>query len=321
MRSDIRDVENPMIPKIDVCIASYKRPQLLKKLLQSLFVQETEGEFMFSIIVTDNDVQRSAEPVVNVLNAWGRNMIYAVEPEQNISLARNKSLSLARGEYIATIDDDEYADTHWLLYLYRALVAHNADVVIGQVKPAFHDRVPRFVRDSRAFRLPNPATGSTENFALYTGNSLFRRSLVQEIAIPFDPDFGRTGGGDSAFFEAIRKQGRKCIWCREALVFEYIPPARTRWRWILKREYRRGNVYFRAYDSGIVDPDNSSAANILDLGRRVLRIFCPVPYFLAAGLLDVRYKTRALERLRSCAFHVGMIAYFLGFRYEEYRKT
>lgn len=104
-----------MTPKIDVCIATYKRPQLLKKLLLSLVGQETGGEFSFSIIVTDNDAQRSAEPVVRELNASGQKIIYAVEPEQNISLARNKSLSFATGDYIATIDDDEYADPRWLL--------------------------------------------------------------------------------------------------------------------------------------------------------------------------------------------------------------
>ncbi|MGH7835788.1 MAG: glycosyltransferase family 2 protein, partial [Candidatus Binatia bacterium] len=69
-----------MTPKIDVCIATYKRPQLLKKLLLSLVAQETGGEFSFTIIVADNDAQRSAEPVVGELNAGGQKIIYAVEP-------------------------------------------------------------------------------------------------------------------------------------------------------------------------------------------------------------------------------------------------
>ena len=207
-----------MTPKIDVCIATYKRPQLLRKLLLSLVAQETGGEFTFSIIVADNDAQRSAEPVVRKLNASDRNIIYTVEPVQNISLARNKTLSFATGDYIATIDDDEYADPRWLFNLYQTMLAYGADVAFGPVVPDFHANTPNYIRNSRAFRLPNPPTGSAENYAPSTNNSLFRRALVQHMVVPFDPGFGRTGGGDTAFIETIRKQGHRCVWCREALV-------------------------------------------------------------------------------------------------------
>ncbi|MGH7835785.1 MAG: glycosyltransferase, partial [Candidatus Binatia bacterium] len=258
-------------------------------------------------------------PVVGELNAGGQKIIYAVEPEQNISLARNKSLSFATGDYIATIDDDEYADSRWLLHLYQTVLAHGADVVFGPATPIFHPKTPDYIRNSGAFHLPDPPTGSSENYVFSTSNSLFRRALIQNIAVPFDPGFGRTGGGDSAFFESLRKQGHRCIWCREALVFELIPPERTTWPWILRREFRRGNVYYRVFDRGLLDPRLSRAAKILTLVKRAARLACPVPLYIATGLLDGQYTVKALDRLRSCAFHAGMIAHFLGFQYEEYR--
>ena len=308
-----------MTPKIDVCIATYKRPQLLKKLLVSVLSQQTAGEFTFTVIVADNDAQRSAEPVVRELNASGEKIIYAVEPQQNISLARNKALSFATGDYIATIDDDEYADSHWLLNLYRTMLAHRADVVFGPVAPSFHANTPSYIKNSRAFRLPDPPTGSTENYVPATGNSLFRRALVQYIAGPFDPGFGRTGGGDTAFFETIRKQGPTRVWCREALVFEFVPPERTTWRWILQREFCRGNIYYRVYDRGHVNPRLSRAGKTLVLGQRVVKLCYPVPFYIIRGLFNAQYAVKAVERLRSCAFYAGMIAHFLGFQYVAYR--
>jgi succinoglycan biosynthesis protein ExoM len=309
-----------MTPQIDVCIATYKRPELLKKLLLSIVSQETAGEFSFTIIVADNDAQRSAEPVVRELNAAGALKItYAVEPEQNISLARNKSLSFAGGDYVATIDDDEHADSRWLLNLYQTIVAHGADVVFGAVVPIFHGKTPGYIKTSGAFRLPDPPTGSSENYVFSTSNSLFRRALIRHRAVPFDPGFGRTGGGDSAFFEGLRKQGHRCVWCREARVFEFIPPERTTWRWILQREFRRGNVYYRVFDRGLLDPRLPRAAKILTLGKRTARLCCPVPLYIVTGLFDGRSTAKAVDRLRSCAFHAGMIAHFLGFQYEEYR--
>src|SRR5947199_8829379 len=52
-------------PHISVCICTYKRPALLRRLLEELGRQETGGLFTFSIIVADNDASRSADAVVS----------------------------------------------------------------------------------------------------------------------------------------------------------------------------------------------------------------------------------------------------------------
>jgi len=308
-----------MKPEINVCVATYKRPALLQKLLRSLSAQDTGGEFSFTVIVADNDAQRSAEAVVHEFNASGQQVIYAVEPEQNISLARNKSLSQATGDYIATIDDDISADPHWLLNLYRASTFYQADVVHGPVVPEFHPRTPAYVRESGVFTRPDPPTGATEGYILATGNSLFRRALIEGVATPFDPRFGRTGGEDAAFFHQLKKRGCRMIWCREARTFSFIPPRKTNWRWILQREFRVGNGHYRVFDQGPVDLQRSRTAKILNLGKRVAKLCSPVPFYLLAGLFDVQYTVKAIQRLRPTAFYTGIIAYFLGFQYEEYR--
>ena len=53
---------------IAVCVCTYKRPQMLQRLLDDLSVQETGGAFEFSIVVMDNDPSRSAEPVVSAFS-------------------------------------------------------------------------------------------------------------------------------------------------------------------------------------------------------------------------------------------------------------
>jgi hypothetical protein len=37
------------------------------------------------------------------------------------------------------------------------------------------------------------------------------------------------------------------------------------------------------------------------------------------SLFDARYGVKAIESLRGVAFYTGLIAYFLGFQYEEFR--
>jgi succinoglycan biosynthesis protein ExoM len=316
-------------PTIDVCIATYKRPGLLKKLLMSLITQETNGEFSFNIIVVDNDHRRSAEATVHEFETKGQKIIYDVEPERSISLTRNRSLSHATGDYIATIDDDEYADSQWLLNLYKTMISHKADVVHGPVSPIFHKSTPSYVRKSNIFNLPNPPTGSTEDYVCATGNSLFRRRLIESMATPFIPRFGRTGGEDTRFFENLRKQGYKMIWCREAQVFEFTPPERANLVWILKRNFRIGNGWHHACDEGPFNTTLSKKGEIFYICWKLVMLGCTVPFYILGGILSGifnltrrrdRYTIKAINRLEKIAFCMGIISYFLKFRYEEYRE-
>jgi succinoglycan biosynthesis protein ExoM len=293
-----------MTPKIDICIATYKRPQLLNKLLLSLLSQETGGEFTFTIIVADNDAQRSAEPVVRELNASGQKITYAVEPEQNISLARNKALSHATGDYIATIDDDEYADPRWLLNLYRALTSHNADVVHGPVVPEFYPKTPRYIRGG--FMRPNPPTGSTEKYVLNAGNTLFRRKLLEGLPTPFEPRFGRTGGEDTAFFYHLRRRGCRMIWCRESLVFERVSSKRANLVWLVKRKFRHGNIYPRYHDYSNPVREAKIGFTCLQLAA----LSCGILFFMIGGIFSSKYNNQCIECLLKISFRLGILAHY-----------
>src|SRR5271157_4115198 len=94
---------------ISVCVCTYKRPQLLQRLLDDLGTQETNGLFTYSIVVADNDHLRSGEAVVTGFAAASNIPVtYCVAPQQNISLARNEAIAHATGDFIAFIDDDEF---------------------------------------------------------------------------------------------------------------------------------------------------------------------------------------------------------------------
>jgi succinoglycan biosynthesis protein ExoM len=291
-----------MTPKIDVCIATYKRPQLLKKLLLSLVDQKTAGEFTFTVIVADNDAQRSAEPVVRALNASGQKIIYAVEPQQNISLARNKALSFATGDYIATIDDDEHADPHWLLNLYRALTSHNADVVHGPVLPEFHPKTPHYIK--AGFMRPNPPTGSTEKYVLNAGNTLFRSKLLEGLPTPFQPRFGRTGSEDSAFFYHLRRSGCRMIWCRESVVFERVSSKRANLVWLVKRKFRHGNIYPR-YDDYF-----NPVAKIGAICLQLAALSGGILFFMIGGIFSSKYNDPCIECLLKVSFRLGILAHY-----------
>lgn len=306
-----------MPPKIDVCVATYKRPEGLARLLRSLVSQETENEFRLAIAVADNDALGSGEEVVRRFAADGHDIAYAVEPEQSVSRARNKSLSLADGDYVATTDDDLHVDRRWLLHLYRAATAYRADVVHGPVLPEFEPGTPRYIRECPIFNRPNPTTGSSGGYFFTTANSLFRRALVDGVAEPFDLRFGRSGGEDSAFFAALRNGGARMIWCREAHVFGPVPPARANLRWILKRRFRYGYMH---PVNGLARIDGAAARST---GVEIGRLGFAACRSLAAGVFDRGSRDEGMKSLLAILLHVafaaGIVARYGGVRYEEYR--
>jgi len=133
-------------PSISVCICTFKRSQLLGRLLSELAAQVTDSIFTYAIVVVDNDHLESANAVVLQFQAGsGIPVTYCVEPRQNIALARNKAVQHADGDFIVFIDDDEFPIKNWLLTLYATCQRYNVDGVLGPVKPYFDVKPPKWL--------------------------------------------------------------------------------------------------------------------------------------------------------------------------------
>src|SRR5689334_6581829 len=125
-------------PKVCVCICTFRRPLLLLRCLQGVVAMERQGRFSLSIVVVDNDSQESArDTVVTFRSSSPVEILYIVEPRQNIALARNRALGNASGDYVAFIDDDEFPSPHWILALLKECEKPGVDGVLGPVRSHF----------------------------------------------------------------------------------------------------------------------------------------------------------------------------------------
>ena len=241
-------------PHISVCICSYKRPEALTQLLYALSDQETDGSFTYSIVVTDNDGRRSAEQVVKDYAARAPvNIIYSLEPRQNIALARNKAVETAEGEFIAFIDDDEFPPKNWLLTLFEALHRYHADGVLGPVKPYFNERPPDWVVKGKFYERRSYPTGFViDGTKGRTGNVLLKRQLFACAGEqPFRPHF--RSGEDQDFFTRMIDLGHKFVWCDEAEAFEIVPPLRWKRKFMIRRALLRGSMAVFRRDFGTTE--------------------------------------------------------------------
>jgi len=272
--------------------------------------------------VVENDVGRPSKPIIDEFRRRGLPIIYCSEPEQNISLARNRAVKQSDAEWIATIDDDAVADPQWLQMLLDAAAKYQADGVFGTAERRLPSDAPSYLVESQVFGLDHrPATGSTRDLPFNTINALFQRRLIAHRTEPFDRKFGLTGGEDTNLFFQLQNEGARFVWCNEAAVVEYVLPDRVNLLWVLRRAFREGGTYFRVYRRWNIAPDKPLALRFIHLGIWSTRITLQIALGGACGLFRNRSRNRALINLRELFRNIGIAAQTFGISYEEYRDA
>ena len=239
-----RKTDDVKLDLISICVCTFKRPAMLERLLDGLLRQSTNSAFTYEIVIVDNDKLRSAAEIVRKYQGGQRQLKinYDCEPEQSISLARNRTIRNAAGNFIAIIDDDEFPAQDWLYKTYQCIKDNNADGVLGPVLPHFPDGAPVWLQKSGLCDRPRNLTGAPVTQGLRTGNVLFRRFVFEKDDKWFDPARGLTGGSDGEFLSRQIKRGRKFVWCDDAIVFETVPNERWPASFYLKRQFRIGTI-------------------------------------------------------------------------------
>jgi succinoglycan biosynthesis protein ExoM len=215
---------------------------MLRAAVESLLAQEGLA-VPAEVVVVDNDAHRSAEQIVQDLAQRGPLPVrYFCEVRAGISHARNAGVAASRGRYVAFLDDDEVACPRWLAALLWTAKRFDADIVVGPVVPRFADAAPIPRYAERAYnRDANVPTG--EPVAWFKiGNALLHRARCLSADVPFDPRFGLSGGEDTILIAGLREQGRRLVWCAEAVVTEEIPEEKVAPAYLLRRAFRAGQT-------------------------------------------------------------------------------
>lgn len=299
---------------LSLCIATYRRPERLAAVLLDLTQQTRLPD---EVVVVDNDVAESARAVVAArLEAGAPYAIrYAVQPQKNISLTRNKTVELATGDWLAFIDDDERAPLPWLAQLMDAAVRYRADAVLGPVNPVIPPNAPGWIRRGRFYEFPRMSSGAIiPPNRLRFGNVLVKSSWLRKSATPFDPSLGLTGGEDGDLLARLQQQGARIVWCDEAVVNEPVEPARLSLQWLLARALRGGQDFARHTLVGRYGD--------MSVRQRVTFFIIALAQAVAAAALALVIwplgRHHAARWLTTVSANIGKLSVLWGWRYREY---
>jgi succinoglycan biosynthesis protein ExoM len=289
---------------IDLCILSYKRPEIVM-LLGQVARQTGIVPTRLKVIVADNgaDAMMRAQ-VTEVGKALGLNLLYLHAPANNISIARNACLDHATAPWVAFLDDDESPTPDWLGALWSEAMAKGWDAVLGPVKAVYPKDAPLWLAKGD-FHSTAPVWANGKIRTAYTGNVLFRREMVERLHLRFREELGKCGGEDEDFFYRLLDGGARIGFAADAVVYESVTPERARFAWLMRRSFRAGQ---------------SHGARLKQRDRRLADIvlaFAKAGCCCAGAALYAAHASRRNRFLTRAALHAGVIARLLSLKQIE----
>jgi succinoglycan biosynthesis protein ExoM len=224
------------------------------------------------------------------------------------------------------IDDDEVPAQDWLEHLLVAQRESVADVIIGPTIPTFESQTPAWVARSGFFEKPRNQDSLVDlqpDPAAATCNALVRRRPLVASGVRFHPRLALSGGEDALFFRELRHAGCTFAWSAHARVFETVPPHKARLAYMLREEFRRGNVriflnrFMQRQARSVAGRRN--AARVRESRRATKRILSGLGALLASLPHWSTRRDRMAMGAARIARGVGMLSGVIGIRNRHYQ--
>ncbi|MEM7309605.1 MAG: glycosyltransferase [Planctomycetota bacterium] len=270
--------------ELAICLATYRRPLMLSRLLGSLERAVIPEGTRVHLRIVDNDAKGSAREVVERLRWEGEGrgeLVYDIEPEQNIALTRNRAVERGPADLVLFVDDDEVVPEDWLRAHLRVLDDSGADAVFGPVDGRLPAGAPLWLYDEAMFNKETGPDGTRLDWRdTRTSNTLVRGRWFYGAGYRFDPSFGRSGSSDTDLFKRMEEAGASYVSADSARVWEDVEPERANLRWLLKRYYRNGLTFHRLQGRG-----SSKAKELARFAARAARMLVGIAAHAPAFVL------------------------------------
>jgi glycosyltransferase involved in cell wall biosynthesis len=161
---------------ISVIMLTYNRENMLSRAIECILSQVfTNFEF---IIINNGSTDESG----NIADEYAArdNRIRVIHRQRgNIGSGRNTGLDAVKGDYIAFIDDDDWCESDFLLFLYNLAVENDADISIcGAMDKVFDEKIIMSAEES----IIELMWRKRYNMAFPT--KMFRREIMENLRFP-----------------------------------------------------------------------------------------------------------------------------------------
>jgi glycosyltransferase involved in cell wall biosynthesis len=116
---------------ISVIIPIYNSEKYLNECISSVLKQTYKD---FELILVDDGSTDESLKVCNDFAKIDSRITVVHQVNSGVSIARNRGLEIAKGDFIAFVDSDDFVDNDWLELLVKGIIEKNADVAVCGIK-------------------------------------------------------------------------------------------------------------------------------------------------------------------------------------------
>jgi glycosyltransferase involved in cell wall biosynthesis len=201
--------------RLTIQLCTYKRPQLLARVLEACFDQ-TIAPSTYEVVLVNDGSPDETPAVIERLRPLADCAFTVIQQENGgLAKARNAGLAQARGERIAFIDDDVLPTPVFVAEHLRSDERAGDVIVRGAV-----------ITTPGADHLPPPIWSLANYSANYfwTTNVSLRRTRLERAGGRFDESFAEYGWEDIELGMRLRALGTRAVFNKRALAFHVKPP-------------------------------------------------------------------------------------------------
>lgn len=168
---------------ISVIIPIYNAAPYLPEVLQSL-LEQTERDLEI-LLINDGSTDSSAD-ICKAAAQEDARIRYVFQQNAGVSAARNRALTLAKGEYIAFLDADDRIDPNYFEQLF--LACRGVDISVCDISVETRDGKQQavFSAGNQSFSAPDAMNLLLTRKGINSGpcGKLFRRETIADLKFP-----------------------------------------------------------------------------------------------------------------------------------------
>lgn len=264
-----------MAIEISAVICTYNRVDYLQKAIRSLVNQSLENA-KYEIIIIDNNSTDGTKKNVSDDFVACENLKYYLEPVQGLSSARNTGWQIAKGKYVAYLDDDAVANPNWLRNILRAFNSTNSlGAVGGKIDPIWESERPDWLIDELLPFLTvvdwyeKPTLLDSRRY-VPGANMAFPKEILKELG-GFSTDLGRKkqnllSNEEIGLYKLINSQGLNRLYDPEIMVKHHVSSNR------INQNYFKRRLYWQGISNAVLKSEESRM-NMLDKIKEAYKEF------------------------------------------------
>lgn len=179
-------------PLISIIIPVYNTKEFLTKCVHSLLLQTVHS---FEMILIDDGSTDGSSQLCDELALEDNRIIVIHSVNRGASYARNKGLEIAKGDYIAFVDSDDWVTIDYLDSLLRQYDQQNIDLsIVGyKVVTGEESNLPNAFKEHPFIEIISSEEAlvnifKSDRYKGYLWNKLFKTEMIRKYHLKFDSE-------------------------------------------------------------------------------------------------------------------------------------